>query len=178
MFVQRRVPMDFGKVRCSLCSYIACHIPSIAPCAALRHSDSASNQSRQSIRRSQPSITSGSRKVVFTSVGDDIPDSTTDGVSHRGSSGDGYLHLCGTPDESNGRLSVPSTCKSPLSPTKPDFLKLLGGTLKEEEEKMMTCSQCGDEAPPANGSVDDEDGKWYCNVCWRVLDESQTAQFV
>lgn len=40
------------------------------------------------------------------------------------------------------------------------------------EDQMMSCAQCDTKAPLANGSVDESDGKWYCNVCWRVLDET------
>ena len=36
---------------------------------------------------------------------------------------------------------------------------------------FMKCAQCKEEAPSANGCIDEDDNKWYCNVCWRILDE-------
>jgi len=44
------------------------------------------------------------------------------------------------------------------------------------EQSMKMCHQCKEEAPIANGSIDETDMKWYCNVCWRVMDESKTAE--
>eukprot|EP00040_Diaphanoeca_grandis_P012630 m.63955 g.63955 ORF g.63955 m.63955 type:complete len:421 (+) comp23372_c1_seq1:303-1565(+) len=44
------------------------------------------------------------------------------------------------------------------------------------EHEMRKCAQCNEEAPIANGSIDEQDMKWYCNVCWRVLDEQKSAE--
>lgn len=43
---------------------------------------------------------------------------------------------------------------------------------------FMKCAQCKEEAPSANGCIDEDDNKWYCNVCWRILDEAANSQFV
>mmetsp|Transcript_15993 Transcript_15993/g.47378 ORF Transcript_15993/g.47378 Transcript_15993/m.47378 type:complete len:194 (+) Transcript_15993:822-1403(+) len=44
-------------------------------------------------------------------------------------------------------------------------------TLVPMDGSLMTCGQCGDSAPGENGSVDDADGGWYCNTCWRLQEE-------
>lgn len=40
---------------------------------------------------------------------------------------------------------------------------------------LATCGECGDEAPIANGSLDEDDMQWYCNTCWRLQDEASNG---
>lgn len=43
-------------------------------------------------------------------------------------------------------------------------------------ESMLTCAQCGDDAPSANGCIDQDDNQWYCNTCWRGLEDMDGSE--
>lgn len=70
------------------------------------------------------------------------------------------------------------------SPLKDEYTEVNGIMVRSPKikairspEPMLSCAQCGDEAPSANGCIDQDDNQWYCNSCWRGLEDVSSLVF-
>lgn len=83
-------------------------------------------------------------------------------------------------DDPYARGSRPLTFTAPPPSSSPPQKPLSKVLILSQSPEPVTgdlaeCGECGEEAPIENGSIDEADMTWYCNTCWRLQDEANSA---